>query len=90
MLDESGVRRETDSGISGGIDQFEGPQLGDVAAQMAELVESLTNQLNDPVLGELVRLKLEGYTEEEIAEKQDCSVSTVRRRLAKVRDQWTG
>lgn len=87
---ESGVRRKSDYASSDGFDQFEGPQeLGEVATQMAELVESLTHDFKDPVLGELAALKLQGFTEDEIARKQKCSVSTVRRRLSAIRGMWS-
>ena len=87
----SGVRQKGEWESSDGFDQFEGQQeLGSIANQMAELVESLTHELGDPVLAELAVLKLQCFTEDEIAEKQNCSVSTVRRRLATIRETWSG
>jgi DNA-directed RNA polymerase specialized sigma24 family protein len=34
--------------------------------------------------------KLEGYTNEEIASRLGCVVSTVERKLARIRNMWAG
>jgi len=76
---------EGDSG-PGGFDEVadDGPSPEE-AALLAEEVETLLGQLRDPALRQVAVLKLEGYSNAEIAAKQGCSEPTVRRRLAIIR-----
>jgi RNA polymerase sigma factor (sigma-70 family) len=59
------------------------------AAMMAEQCRRLLDQLRDPELQALALAKLEGYTNKEIAERLDCSVRRVERRLKLIRKKWT-
>jgi len=61
----------------------------ELAAQVAEEVDRLLTSLNDPELEELAVLKMEGYTNREIAERWQKSDSTVERKLALIRKIWT-
>lgn len=58
------------------------------AAQLAEEFQLLMDRLADDRLRELALLKLEGYSNEEIAEKLACSLRTVTRRLTVIRRIW--
>jgi DNA-directed RNA polymerase specialized sigma24 family protein len=58
------------------------------AAEVAETCRHLFAQLDDPALCLLALLKMEGYTNEEIARHLDCGQSTVERRLRLIRNTW--
>ncbi len=60
------------------------------AAQLAEEWRRLFGLLRDPELEEVARLKMEGYSVEEIAERQGCVPRTVKRRLNLIRQIWSG
>jgi DNA-directed RNA polymerase specialized sigma24 family protein len=58
------------------------------AAMMAEECGRLLGVLTDPSLRSLAVAKMEGYTNREIAERSDCSLRTVERRLGLIRKKW--
>ena len=58
------------------------------AAMMAEECRRLLEQFADPDLRALAVAKMEGYTNDEIAARRDCSVRTVERRLRLIRRKW--
>jgi RNA polymerase sigma factor (sigma-70 family) len=58
------------------------------AAQVAEEFQALLAMLNDETLKEVALLKLEGQTNEEIAERLKCSPRTVTRQVAEIRKKW--
>ncbi len=60
------------------------------AILMAEEVEMRLAALGDPVLRQIAMLKLEGYTNEDIALRIDRSVPTVERKLNRIRKIWAG
>jgi DNA-directed RNA polymerase specialized sigma24 family protein len=60
----------------------------ELAAQFAEEYQRLMDQLGDPGLQRVATFKLEGYTNEEIAARLGCVVSTVERKLARIRKVW--
>ena len=60
----------------------------DFAAEVAEEYQSLLAGLEDDTLRSVAVWKLEGYTNEEIAGKLDCSVATVERKLRRIRNAW--
>lgn len=60
------------------------------AALVADEFRTLLGRLDDPELKQIALRKLEGYTNEEIAENLKCTVRTVGRRLALIRDLWEG
>jgi DNA-directed RNA polymerase specialized sigma24 family protein len=55
------------------------------AAEFVETCEFLFQSLNDPALRQVVALRMEGYTDSEIAEPLRCSRRTVQRRLEVIR-----
>jgi RNA polymerase sigma factor (sigma-70 family) len=58
------------------------------AAQVAEELERLLGLLPDDELRQIVLLKLEGCTNEEIAARLDLLLKSVERRLSRVRKRW--
>jgi RNA polymerase sigma factor (sigma-70 family) len=85
---ESAFGKIGDSGPIHWIDQVLGdeptPQL---AAEVAEECKRLLEKLDD-TLRSIALAKLEGYANEEIADRMDCSLRTVKRRLAGIRKLW--
>jgi DNA-directed RNA polymerase specialized sigma24 family protein len=61
------------------------PQL---AAEMAEQCHRLLGLLQDEDLRSIALLKMEGYTNDEIATRLDCVRSTVQRKLNLIRSRW--
>ena len=79
-----------DSERPGGIEgQTPAHLTPDFACQVAEEFERLLGQLTEPGWSEVALLKLEGYSSEEIGERLGCSLRTVERRLAAIRQVWS-
>ena len=55
---------------------------------LAEELDGLLNRLDDQSLRELVVMKLDGYSNAEIAEHLECGLRTVERKLSRVRAIW--
>jgi DNA-directed RNA polymerase specialized sigma24 family protein len=60
----------------------------EMAAQMLEECRRLLGLLGDAQLQAVARWKLEGYTNEEIADKLGCAPRTVERKLGVIRASW--
>jgi DNA-directed RNA polymerase specialized sigma24 family protein len=58
------------------------------AAQMVEAVEQLLKRLDDDELRRIALMKLEGYSNDEIARAISRSLPTVERRLRVIREIW--
>ncbi len=58
------------------------------AALVADESRRLFEALSDDSLRQVVRLRLEGYTNEEIAAALDSGLRTVERKLALIRKRW--
>jgi DNA-directed RNA polymerase specialized sigma24 family protein len=58
------------------------------AAQVAEQCGSLLERLGNPTLQSVAVWKMEGHTNEEIADKLNRSVATVERKLQMIRQIW--
>jgi RNA polymerase sigma factor (sigma-70 family) len=58
------------------------------AVEVADEVRRLFDLLGDETLRTVARLKLEGYTNPEIAESLDLSERTVSRKLERIRSEW--
>ena len=72
-----------------GIDQVIGAEpTPEFALQVAEESELLLTFLEDDSLRAIARLKLEGYTNREVAEKLGCGLRTVGRGLGLIRKLW--
>jgi DNA-directed RNA polymerase specialized sigma24 family protein len=61
----------------------------EMAALVAEEYQRLFGALPDPSLRLVALLKLEGYTDQEVARIMDCGLSTVERRLRAIRKVWS-
>jgi RNA polymerase sigma factor (sigma-70 family) len=60
------------------------------AAQVADEYRRLLGMLGDDELRLLAVRKMEGYTNEQIAEQMQCTLSRVERRLRLIRKEWQG
>lgn len=58
------------------------------AMEVADEMERLVNYFDDANLRRIAQWKLEGFTNEQIAEKLSVSVRTVIRKLNRIRDEW--
>jgi DNA-directed RNA polymerase specialized sigma24 family protein len=61
----------------------------ELAAQAIEEYQRLLGQLSDDGLRAIAVWKMEGYTNQEIAERLGCAVPTVERRLRLIRKTWS-
>lgn len=60
----------------------------ELACQVAETCGLMLGQLEDEELRQIALLKMEGYSNEEIAAELECVVRTVERKLARIRQKW--
>jgi DNA-directed RNA polymerase specialized sigma24 family protein len=88
------VRAEADLAAealeAGGVAQA--PAAGpspEMAALVADECRRLFESLPDESLRKVARLRLEGYSDHEIAASQNCGLRTVERRLRTIRSLWT-
>jgi DNA-directed RNA polymerase specialized sigma24 family protein len=58
------------------------------AALLNEALEQRFRMLNDPGLRQIAQWKLEGYTNPEIAQRLECTLRTVERKLERIRSYW--
>jgi DNA-directed RNA polymerase specialized sigma24 family protein len=78
------------SGPRQGWDVIAGPELTpEFAAQAAEEYRRLLEQLGDDTLCSIAVWKMEGLTNQEIADRLGCAVPTVERRLRLIRRVWS-
>jgi DNA-directed RNA polymerase specialized sigma24 family protein len=73
-------------GIGAAVGKEPTPQF---AAQVAEQCQILFNKLDDPLLRDIALWKMEGSSNDEIAEKIGCNVRTVERKLNLIRSCWS-
>ncbi len=87
VLDEAAMAGDKES--FGKLDDLLGHEpTPEFAAQMAEQCECLLSRLNDRER-RTAELKLQGFSNQEIAGQMVCTVRTVERRLEAVRHIWT-
>ena len=94
-LRRGGGREAGESAMPGASDE-DNPQVlaavigkeptPEFVAMMTEQFQQLIGSLSDPQLQELTIGKMEGYTNEEMAEQLGCSLRTVERRLRLIRE----
>src|SRR5215470_7278091 len=60
------------------------------AAMVADECHSLLGRLRDDSLRQVAMLRMEGYTNEEVADQLGCSLRTVARKVELIRRTWTG
>ena len=76
---------ETGAGLDQVIDPEPTPEF---AVMLAEEAQRRLASLGDPKLQEVVVLKMEGFTNDEIADKLKSSRSSVQRKLDVIRNEW--
>jgi DNA-directed RNA polymerase specialized sigma24 family protein len=78
-----------DGGSMAGLERIagEGP-TPEFAAMMAEECERLLDSLDDDSLRQVALSRMEGYTNDEIAEQLGCARRTIARRLDLIRKTW--
>jgi RNA polymerase sigma factor (sigma-70 family) len=87
---ESALIQAGDENESAALEQIIGNEPSpDLVVQWAESLRNLLARLDDPTLQEVAILKLQGYTNQEIAEHLDCGVRTVERKLRGIRLIWS-
>ena len=75
----------------GALDQFACPEpTPEFAALIAEECRHRLDNLPDETTRQVVLLRMEGYTDEEVAERLACNRRTVVRKLQLVRKRWQG
>lgn len=80
-----------DPSRSAGLEQLLSREpTAEFASQMTETCGELISVLTNEKLRSVVLWKLEGYTNDEIAVKLDCTTRTVERKLERVREKWSG
>jgi DNA-directed RNA polymerase specialized sigma24 family protein len=83
-----GASEPTDArGIEQVLSKEPAPEL---AAMIAETCRVLLERLDEAPLRTVALLKMEGFTNEEIAARLDCTSRTVERKLNRIRAQWEG
>ncbi|EMI53518.1 ECF-type sigma factor [Rhodopirellula sallentina] len=60
----------------------------ELIAELSETTQQLLNTVDDERVREIVRLRLEGYRNSEIAEKLGCAKRTVERKIELLRETW--
>jgi DNA-directed RNA polymerase specialized sigma24 family protein len=81
----SGDASASHAGMAAIADQEPTPAF---AAELTEQFQSLMDRLNDDGLRRLALMKLEGYSNEEIAQGFQCGLRTIERRLRLIRTIW--
>jgi DNA-directed RNA polymerase specialized sigma24 family protein len=61
----------------------------ELAAELADQVRHRLSALPDDVQRSIALMKMEGFTNEEIASRQGCHVATVERKLKMIRTIWS-
>jgi DNA-directed RNA polymerase specialized sigma24 family protein len=80
----------TDARKSGAVRQAKAPEPSpELAALLADECRRLFDALPDQSLRDVARLRLEGYSDREIAVQLNCGLSTVERRLRTIRHVWS-
>jgi DNA-directed RNA polymerase specialized sigma24 family protein len=75
----------TEAGLEHVVGREPTPEM---AAQVAEACRRLLGRLNDADLQALALLKMEGYTNHEVAARLGCGLRTVERKLRLIRQIW--
>ena len=61
----------------------------ELANMLVESTQQYLDCLQDENLRRIAQLKLEGWTNDEIARKQSCVRRTVERKLERIREKWS-
>jgi DNA-directed RNA polymerase specialized sigma24 family protein len=75
---------------AGALQAVIGPEpTPEFAAMVAEELRRRLDGLGDETLRQVAQLKLEGYTDDEVAAQLGCTRRTVARKLVRIRQAWT-
>jgi DNA-directed RNA polymerase specialized sigma24 family protein len=90
VLDEAALAGPSSSPTEGaGLDQFMGAEPTPAfAAEVADECRRLLDQLGDDKLRKVALLKMEGFTDQEVAVQLKCGLRTVERKLERIRHRW--
>lgn len=89
VLGESGLVAGAEGPGEGGLDQAPGREpTPEFVALMAEECQRRLAQLGDETLRTVALLRLEGYSNQEVAERLSCTTRTVERKLELIRAIW--
>ncbi len=81
---------QTPDQIAAGLDQFQGSDTTpDFLMELAEESNKQLARLPEPIMRQIARLKMEGYTNAEIAEQLNTTTRTIERKLQKIREVWS-
>jgi DNA-directed RNA polymerase specialized sigma24 family protein len=90
VLDESALVH-TDTDDVAGLAAIAGREPSPAfAALLADEVRRLLDELDNASLRQIALLRMEGYSTAQIAERLDCSLRSVERKLAIIRNAWDG
>jgi DNA-directed RNA polymerase specialized sigma24 family protein len=79
----------SDAAEGGGLDRIAGDEPSpELAASVIDEYRRLRDGLGSEVLRQVLDLRLQGYTREEIAERLGCAERTVKRKLEIIREAW--
>lgn len=80
----------SDGSELGGIEQVLGDEpTSEMAFLFAETCQEMLDALPDDKLREVAILRMEGYSNPEIAERMNCTLRTIERKLNRIRSKWT-
>jgi RNA polymerase sigma factor (sigma-70 family) len=86
VFQQAGFSAEADDGLANILGREPSPEL---ANMLIEDTQYYLDALEDDDLRVIAQLKLEGYSNEEIAQRQQCVRRTIERRLERIRDKWS-
>jgi DNA-directed RNA polymerase specialized sigma24 family protein len=88
-LAEEPARIGGDAAEGGWLDRISGDEpTPEVAAMVIDEYRRLRDSLSTEVLRQVLDLRLQGYTREEIARRLGCAERTVKRKLEVIREAW--
>ena len=83
-------RAAADEDLANGIGEVLGREPSpELAIMLVENTQHLLDGLGDESLSQIARMKLEGWSNEEIAERLGCVRRTIERKLERIREKWT-
>jgi len=89
VVGESELPEAADLATEAGLEQIMGREpTPELAAQVAEECRRLLAILEDASLQSLALLKMEGYTNDELADRLGCGLLTIERKLRLIRTLW--
>jgi RNA polymerase sigma factor (sigma-70 family) len=89
LLDEAALGHPDSASARQGLGEIPAPEPTPAfAAEVAENLTRLLEKLRDDELRQIALRKMDGYTNEEIANQLDVALATVERRLRLVRKCW--